>query len=223
MACLVYFSHRYSWLNVPLLDKIGFGKVLVIVTFAINGIGIILKVTSYVASLENHPYIKMMIPPLVATQFPLLPEEHHHDTGRSGHDGMRQLLGMGTVHMLAAFSLVYVGTEVTKGGIVLTYVLQVRIGGASSSYISSRFFGGLMAGWLVPSLIGGAVAVSLVGFVLGPMYAILMSHTGRVLLRWMLSGSIGWIAGLGQAGNALFPFVTGAVANKAEIKSQQSI
>ncbi|KAK0460110.1 MFS general substrate transporter [Desarmillaria tabescens] len=326
MACVGFVVG--ALINVPLLDRIGFGKVLVIgalcqvvvytlqsaalpfpafvMTFTINGIGIALEdaqVTSYVASLKDHPDIKMMLlqagygagafsAPLVATQFsqmthwnffyltslgiavtnvivlwsvfqlkPLeacfaqigqLPEEHHRDTGRSGHNKMRQFLGMGTVHMLAAFSLVYVGTEVTIGGWIVTFIEQVRGGGASSGYISSGFFGGLMVGrlallwvnrtlgdrislylysfiaiglelivWFVPSLIGGAVAVSLVGFVLGPMYPILMSHTGRVLPRWLLSGSIGWIAGLGQAGSALFPFMTGAVANKAGIESLQ--
>ncbi|KAG7444073.1 MFS general substrate transporter [Guyanagaster necrorhizus] len=326
MACLGFVVG--ALINVPLLDRIGFGKVLVIgafcqvvvyalqsaalpfpafvVTFAINGVGIALQdaqVTSYVASLKDHPDIKMMIlqaaygagaltAPLVATQFsqmahwsyfylvslgiavtnlivlwsvfrlkPLeacfaqigqLPEEHHRDTGRSGHNKMRQFLGMKTVHMLAAFALVYVGTEVTIGGWIVTFIEQVRGGGASSGYISSGFFGGLMLGrlglvwvnqklgdrislylysciaiglelvvWFVPSLIGGAVAVSLVGFVLGPMYPILMNHTGRILPRWLLSGSIGWIAGLGQAGSALFPFMTGAVANKAGIESLQ--
>lgn len=75
--------------------------------------------------------------------------------------------------------------------------------------------------WFVPSLIGGAVAVSFVGFVLGPMYPILMSYAARVLPRWLLSGSVGWIASLGQAGSAMLPFITGAVANNSGIKTLQ--
>lgn len=73
--------------------------------------------------------------------------------------------------------------------------------------------------WLVPSLVGDAVAVSIVGVLLGPMYPIAMNHAGRVLPRWLLTGSIGWIAGFGQAGSAVFPFMTGALASKVGIKS----
>jgi ABC-type phosphate transport system auxiliary subunit len=49
--------------------------------------------------------------------------------------------------------------------------------------------------WLVPSLIGGAVSMSFV-VVLGLMYPIVMNHAGRVFPRWLLTGSIGWIAGI---------------------------
>ena len=96
--------------------------------------------------------------------------------------------------------------------------------------------------WLVPSLIGGAVSVSLIGVLLGPMYPITMNHAGRVLPAWLLTGnvpcristrrpiltrvlagSIGWIAGFGQAGSALFPFMTGAIASKTGISSLQPL
>ena len=46
------------------------------------------------------------------------------------------------VHLLALFILVYVGTEVTLGGWIVTYVIDLRGGGPSSGYISSGFFGG---------------------------------------------------------------------------------
>lgn len=77
--------------------------------------------------------------------------------------------------------------------------------------------------WLVPSIIAGGVAVSFVGFVLGPMYPIVMNHTSRILPPWLLTGSIGWIAGFGQAGSALFPFITGAMANSVGIYSLQPL
>ncbi|TFK49165.1 MFS general substrate transporter [Heliocybe sulcata] len=77
--------------------------------------------------------------------------------------------------------------------------------------------------WLVPSLIGGAVTVSIVGILLGPMYPIIMNHSGRILPRWLLTGCIGWIAGLGQAGSALIPFITGAFASKFGISSLQPV
>lgn len=55
------------------------------------------------------------------------------------------------------------------------------------------------------------------------MYPIVMNHTGRILPPWTLTGAIGWIAGFGQAGSALFPFITGALANKVGIMSLQPL
>ena len=77
--------------------------------------------------------------------------------------------------------------------------------------------------WLVPSLIGDAVAISLIGVLFGPMYPIAMNHAARILPHWLLTGSIGWIAGLGQAGSALLPFMTGAIASKEGIWALQPL
>ncbi|KAF8556039.1 MFS general substrate transporter [Imleria badia] len=172
----------------------------------------------------------------------------------SGNSRFRQIFALKDVHLLAVFILVYVGVEVTLGGWIVTYIIDVRGGGPSSGYISSGFFGGLMTGrvallwlnqkvgerrvlfvyavlaiglelvvWLVPSLIGGAVSVSIIGVLLGPMYPITMNHAGRVLPAWLLTGSIGWIAGFGQAGSALLPFMTGAIASKTGISALQPL
>ena len=77
--------------------------------------------------------------------------------------------------------------------------------------------------WLVPSLIGGSVAVALVGVLLGPVYPIVMNHAAHVLPHWLLTGSIGWIAGFGQAGSAFLPFLTGVVAARAGIWALQPL
>lgn len=77
--------------------------------------------------------------------------------------------------------------------------------------------------WLVPSLVGDAVAISLIGILLGPIYPIVMNESGRMLPPWLLTGSIGWIAGFGQTGSAILPFMTGAIANKAGIQSLQPL
>jgi len=50
-----------------------------------------------------------------------------------------------------------------------------------------------------------------------------MNESGRILPRWLLTGCIGWIAGLGQAGSAALPFMTGAIASKTGIKSLQPL
>ena len=77
--------------------------------------------------------------------------------------------------------------------------------------------------WLVPSLVGGAIAVSFIGMLLGPMYPLVVNHARHVLPPWLLSGSIGWIAGFGQAGSAFLPFITGALASKVGIKVLQPL
>ncbi|KAH8824832.1 major facilitator superfamily domain-containing protein [Flagelloscypha sp. PMI_526] len=77
--------------------------------------------------------------------------------------------------------------------------------------------------WLVPNLYGGAVTVSLVGVILGPFYPIVMNHCGRVLPPWLLTGAIGYIAGMGQAGSALLPFMTGALSGRFGVQSLQPL
>ncbi|KAL5481136.1 hypothetical protein ACEPAI_10077 [Sanghuangporus weigelae] len=77
--------------------------------------------------------------------------------------------------------------------------------------------------WLVPSLVANAVAVSLIGVFLGPIYPIVMNITGRLIPHWLMSGAIGWIAGFGQAGTAVVPFVTGAMASKFGVMSLQPL
>jgi len=77
--------------------------------------------------------------------------------------------------------------------------------------------------WLVPNVIGNAVAVSLVGLLLGPFYPIAMNVTAKIVPKWILTGSIGWIASFGQAGSAVFPFITGVLAQKRGVKVLQPI
>ena len=55
------------------------------------------------------------------------------------------------------------------------------------------------------------------------MYPIVMNQAGRILPRWILTSSIGWIAGFGQAGSAVLPFMTGAIAQKHCIKTLQPL
>ena len=77
--------------------------------------------------------------------------------------------------------------------------------------------------WFVPSLIGNAIAVSLMGMFLGPIYPIVMNQAGRILPPRLLTGSISWIGGFGQAGSAFMPFVTGALASSKGIQSIQPL
>ena len=77
--------------------------------------------------------------------------------------------------------------------------------------------------WVVPSLIENALAISCIGFLLGPMYPILMSYCTQVLPKWLLTGCVGWIGGIGNAGSAVLPFATGLLASKFGIGSLQPL
>ncbi|KIJ53030.1 hypothetical protein M422DRAFT_25917 [Sphaerobolus stellatus SS14] len=111
----------------------------------------------------------------------------------------------------------------TTGRIVLHYLTRF-IAERHTIFLYSFLCIGLeITIWLVPSLIGNAVSVSFIGFLLGPLYPAIMNQAGNVIPRWLLTGSIGWIAGFGQAGSALLPFMTGALANKFGINSLQPL
>jgi len=109
------------------------------------------------------------------------------------------------------------------GRIALLWVTS-KVGDKRVLYIYTVLAIGLeLIVWLVPSLIGDAVAVSIVGLLLGPIYPIVMNVSGRILPPWLLTGAIGWIAGIGQTGSAAIPFVTGALASKSGIWTLQPL
>jgi fucose permease len=62
------------------------------------------------------------------------------------HSSISQILRNRIVHIMGFFILVYVGIEVTIGGWIVSFLVNVRGGGPSSGYVSSGFFGGLTFG-----------------------------------------------------------------------------
>lgn len=54
----------------------------------------------------------------------------------------KAILRQKQVYLLAAFTMVYVGAEVTIGGWIVTFLDELRGGGPSAGYVSSGFFGG---------------------------------------------------------------------------------
>ncbi|KZT62088.1 MFS general substrate transporter [Calocera cornea HHB12733] len=77
--------------------------------------------------------------------------------------------------------------------------------------------------WFVPSVIGDAIAIAGVGLVLGPFFPLVVGTGSQLLPRWLLAGSIGWIASVGQVGSALFPFLTGLLSQKFGISVIQPL
>ncbi|KAK0184619.1 MFS general substrate transporter [Armillaria mellea] len=75
------------------------------------------------------------------------PAESHALESR-GENLYRSILSIKAVHFLAVFALIYIGTEVTLGGWIVTFIINERKGGKSAGYVSSGFFGGLTLGRL---------------------------------------------------------------------------
>ncbi|KAF9269598.1 MFS general substrate transporter [Marasmius fiardii PR-910] len=75
--------------------------------------------------------------------------------------------------------------------------------------------------WLVPSILQNAIAVSFIGLLLGPMFPLMVSHGSRVIPPSLFTGSMGWITGIGMAGSAALPFITGILASKYGIVTLQ--
>lgn len=111
----------------------------------------------------------------------------------------------------------------TVGRIALMWINR-KIGTPKVIFLYSVLVIGLeITVWFVPSLIENAVAVAIIGLFLGPMYPLVITHTSKVIPKWLVTGSIGWIAGFGQAGSAILPFITGAVASKYSISALQPL
>ncbi|KAK9314510.1 major facilitator superfamily domain-containing protein [Lipomyces starkeyi] len=66
--------------------------------------------------------------------------------------------------------------------------------------------------WLVPNIIGDAVAVSVVGLFVGPMYPSAITAISHLLPRRTQNFSITIVTAFGSCGGALWPFITGLLA-----------
>ncbi|KAL0570180.1 hypothetical protein V5O48_011785 [Marasmius crinis-equi] len=194
-------------------------------------------------SQEREPEIQRARPELVIRQLNALADcleqigqpVGEHTRGGGAHLSFKQILVHRNVHLMAFFLMVY------NGGTGAGYISSGFFGGLALGRVALLWFNSLVSEqyviyiyatlaiglefivWFVPSLVGGAVAVSIVGFFLGPIYPITMNHAGLTLPRWILAGAIGWMAGFGQAGTAVFPFMTGALAGKFGIESLQPL
>ncbi|KAF8903902.1 major facilitator superfamily domain-containing protein [Gymnopilus junonius] len=117
----------------------------------------------------------------------------------------------------------YISAGVSGGsmiGRVALLKLNKKLGERNAVFVYSAVCFGLeIIAWRVPSLVGDAIAVCFIGLLLGPMYPMAMNQASQLLPGWMLTGSIGWIAGFGQTGSALVPFVTGVISNKYGLES----
>ncbi|GAB1521152.1 hypothetical protein RhiTH_004243 [Rhizoctonia solani] len=50
-----------------------------------------------------------------------------------------------------------------------------------------------------------------------------MNVLGTVVPKWLLTGAMGWVGSVGQAGGALFPFLTGTLIQKYGVHILQPV
>ncbi|KAG8720741.1 hypothetical protein FRC08_018282 [Ceratobasidium sp. 394] len=113
----------------------------------------------------------------------------HTDTNASANEQnkYKQIFSSRAVQLMAFFVWVYVGTEVTIGGWIVTFVIEERGGGPSAGYISRQvgFFGGLMLGRVVLLWVNEKVGERRVIY----LYSILA--IGLELVIWLVPNIIG--------------------------------
>lgn len=77
--------------------------------------------------------------------------------------------------------------------------------------------------WFVPNIIANAVMISLLGFFIAPFFPTGVSVATKLLPREQHVAAVGFVATIGQAGSAAFPFLTGAVAARAGVAVLQPV
>ncbi|TBU41013.1 MFS general substrate transporter [Dichomitus squalens] len=164
----------------------------------------------------------------------------------------KKVFRLRAVHLMAHFSFIYGGHEVTVGGWIVTYIIKQRHGGHSAGYISSGYFGGLMLGRIallpVSKFVGerrvvfvyicSVIGLELIVWLVPNLFsgAVCVSFVGFFL--WTIfpilmnyagrvlppdCNAIGWVGSWASVGAAVFPFLTGAIASKAGIGALQPV
>ncbi|KAL8291864.1 hypothetical protein RQP46_002122 [Phenoliferia psychrophenolica] len=157
---------------------------------------------------------------------------------------LTQTFSNSTMWIFSLFIFLYVGAEVSMGGWIVSFLIDERGGGPSAGYVATGFWAGLTIGrivllrlnawvgerrivpyylviaaalelavWFSKNLVGNAVTVAL----------IVMSLSTKLLPRHLHASSIGFIAAIGQTGSAVFPFTTGALAQRFSTYALQPV
>lgn len=77
--------------------------------------------------------------------------------------------------------------------------------------------------WLQPNIVASATALSLMGFLFGPFFATGMSVASKIFPKNSQATALGFVFVMAQAGGAIFPSITGAIAASAGVAVLQPI
>jgi fucose permease len=107
----------------------------------------------------------------------------------------------------------------TLGRVALARV-ALRIGNAR--LVQCCLVGAIAAAlifWLVPLYPASAFGLCLLGFSFGPIYPITISFLSNSVSHRVLPGAVGFLASLGSIGGAMFPWLTGILAQRVGLWS----
>ncbi|GFF37078.1 hypothetical protein IFM51744_03340 [Aspergillus udagawae] len=144
--------------------------------------------------------------------------------------------------LIAVWLFVYMGVEVSIGGWVVDFMVQVRNGEPfESGLVPTGFWAGVTIGreriaitiylaisialelvfWLVPRFVVSAVAVSLLGFFTGPLFPAAIVVAAKLLPKHLHTPGIGLASALAGGGGAILPFLAGAISGARGVQSLQ--
>ncbi|KAJ0329705.1 hypothetical protein COL922a_012761 [Colletotrichum nupharicola] len=130
--------------------------------------------------------------------------------------------------LCAVFLLAYVGFEVSLGGWIVQFMIQVRKANPFDSGMTSVGFwlgitlGRALLGFVTPKL-GVKLAVALQGFFLGPFFPAVVVAATKLLPRHLHVSTIGFAAAFGGSGAAILPFAVGVLAQAKGVQVLQPI
>ncbi|KAL4907827.1 hypothetical protein BDW74DRAFT_166452 [Aspergillus multicolor] len=103
---------------------------------------------------------------------------------------------------------------ITLGRFLLVYPAH-RIGNKIAVFLMVLgAIGFQLLTWLVPNIIGEAVSVAILGFLLGPVFPCSTAVFAKLLPRRIQLQSLSFVTALGSSGGAVFPFLTGILAQR---------
>ncbi|KAF8760790.1 MFS general substrate transporter [Rhizoctonia solani] len=145
------------------------------------------------------------------------PHGDNASISRTDENAYKMVFGSRAVQLLAFFTWVYVGAEVTVGGWIVTFIIEERGGGASAGINARR----VLLLWIGERRVVYLYSVLAIGLELVIWLVPDIIVTSGLVPKRILTGCIGWIASSGQVGSAVFPFMTGALAQKYGVKVLQ--
>jgi len=126
------------------------------------------------------------------------------------------------------------GDPLHSGWVTSGYWLGLTLGRLTAAIVASRFafnnvrliryclagvFAGVLLVWLVPVSAATIVGLLVIGFSLGPIFPTTISLLPALIPGRLVQSAVGFLAGTGSAGAALFPWLAGVLAQTAGLGS----
>ncbi len=126
------------------------------------------------------------------------------------------------------------GNPLHSGWVTSGYWLGLTLGRLVAATIATRFtfdnvrliryclvgvFAGVLLVWLAPISAATVIGLLVVGFSLGPIFPTTISLLPALVPGRLVQSAVGFLAGTGSAGAALFPWIAGVIAQTAGLGS----